>query len=532
MAIDLPPPMPPQQVEVKTISSVSPIASGKVGDYEVRVSGADLISADQIKLVLSQSDNPSQAVVAVGGAYQAEGHLLVRMRYALDGKTLYVNARQAELADIETPPALAGYFDPLVGDPDLKSAEFERYRILANIKAERAGEKVSVGYRLDESNPDRVVMVLTSETDPEHKPTEFTVQVGNPGNRFLGRYFSQMSARHQTRYGTEVAAGWETALTSIGSSPRGGKDYDRFQVVLDQPTRYGLYGFDISHTDYTQEVQVDIDLDGDLESIDLDAEISEVGLNGRQILFSKERSRLNLYERIEHIESEIVASAAGGLLLLDEPHTTFEGGVTYHRLVRLMNRDLRLTLDGAVETGLSGDHGTLGTLATPGVVAPGRRTAEFVLVKPKLGLTMPVADRYTFGFDLLGQYSDGDQVPQQQQWVLGGMGSLSAYLPGTLVGDTGYFARLYLERSALDMSFIKLAPSIFLEGGSAEFEDASGNAGDRRSVVDAGIKLASELGAGFSLEVIAAVPLSDSNLDSDFLEENESDAFFRLRKVF
>lgn len=530
MSIDLPPPIPPQLAEVQQVKTGSTVGSATVGEYQVQVTGSDLISAEQVKMVLANASNPSQAVVMLGGAYHEEGHLLITTRYALEGNTLYINTQQSELAGIETPPALDGYFDALVGEPDLTRSEFERYRVLADIKARRAGEKVSVGYKTDPNDPKKVTIVMTSEPDPNHKPTQFTVQFGNPGNRFLGRYFSQFTARHQTRYGTEVAIGWEKAMTRVGSNPRGGKDYDRVQIVADHPTIFGLYGFNVSHTDYVQEVMFDIDADGDLDTFDLDAEISEVGLNGRQIILSGDRSRLNIYERIEHIESEI--AAPGGLLVLDEPHTTAEVGAVYHRLFSLGTKDIRTTFDLSVEAGLSNDHGTLGTVATPGVVAPGRRTAEFVLIKPKIGFSLPIFDKSTVGFDLLGQVSDDEQVPQQQQWVLGGMGSLSAYLPGVLVGDTGYFARLYLEGGAREFGFLRIVPSVFAESGGAKFEDASGVAGESRRIHDAGIKLAAELGYGFELEVIAATPLGDSNLDSDFLEDNESDAFFRIRKIF
>ena len=38
------------------------------------------------------------------------------------------------------------------------------------------------------------------------------------------------------------------------------------------------------------------------------------------------------------------------------------------------------------------------------------------------------------------------QLPQQQQWVLGGIHRMAAWLPGTLIGDEGFYARLAVQK--------------------------------------------------------------------------------------
>ena len=53
--------------------------------------------------------------------------------------------------------------------------------------------------------------------------------------------------------------------------------------------------------------------------------------------------------------------------------------------------------------------------------------------------------------------------------------------------------------------------------------DASGELGDKRTLVDAGVRLEGEIGWGLTTQLVAAVPVSDRNVDSDAIAEMEVD---------
>ncbi len=556
MAIDIPPPMPPIQADVRSIEAAKAQARGVVktgfADYQVEIVGPALLSKARIDAVMSRAKNPSQAVLGLNNAYYSQGHLLVGLHFALVGKKLSIYVVQGKLANVVTPPALNQFFKPLIGDTDLTFGEFDRRRLLADIKASRAGEQVSVSYRRASADPADITMVLTAKSLADYQATTASFQIGNPGSRFLGRYFQQSQLRHTTDYGTEVAFGYESALTSLGDDPRGGKSYDHLQLALDHPTRFGVYGFDISHIVYTQEVLVDDS--GTLREFDFKSKITQLGLNGKQVLVSSARNRFNTYQRIEHIESEFENEdepQAQDRLLLDEPHTSVEFGLTwFHRFPKGTTFNADLSGEWGVSSDGDNNAGTLNTLAaaSPRELDSRRRTSQFRLIKPKLGLAIPVFKGGNLSFDFIGQFAGDHQVPQEQQWVLGGTGSLSAYLSGLLVGDSGYYGRVVLNLGRFGGDGISVVPSLFVEHGVAEFEDAeavkdsSGNlsvasasgsildVGEAQSVTDAGIRLQFDIAWDIDLELVVARNVADDNLSQAYLRNNEADFFFNLKK--
>ena len=518
MAIYLPPAIPPQQADVQMMQQAAAAGSTyTVGSYQARVSGNTLLTAEQMQEAIGSATNPSEAVLQLAAAYGREGHMMVTLFYALDGQTLYIQVNEGYLDKLVAPEALVPFFEGFVGQKNLTRTQLDRKLVLADIKATRAGQDVAVTYQVNGSDPQKVTMIFTATPREDHDPLKISLEVGNPGNRFLGRYFAQLAARYQTREGAEYVTAWQTALTSIGN-PRGGKDYNQYQFNLNHPTPLGLYGFDISHTGYTQEVM----------GFDFDGEIIDVGLTGQQLVWSDEVSRITLNERLEHIESEIEDTSTG-VKVQDEPHSSAEIGVNYTRDMHTDTRRARLGAGIAVKTGVSNDEGTLDQDG-PEVIG-GRRTAEYVALKPNATYAMSIFTDSILSFDALGQITE-DQVPEQQQWVLGGMGSMSAYLPGVLEGDTGYYARAKLEFASRPVWRVQIVPTLFVEAGGARFEQVSGDDADLRSIVDAGFRLAIRLGEHLTIEGVAAKSLSDRNLDDAFLDDFEVDGFISIKGTF
>lgn len=568
MAIDFPSALPPQLTtvaEIRIAAGASAPYTGLVNGYDLRVTGKHYLSEEELSVIFDAAKTPSQAIFLMNSLSLRKGHLLVLMQYAPEGSTVYVHAVQATVAGI-TGDGIAEYFADLDGDKDLTRAEFERARVMANVKSQRTGVAYSTSFVVDENEPALVSLVFEADPVDDYKPTDVFVQFGNQGSRYVGRYFGDIGLNHNFGNGSRVGLGYETAFTDLGES-RGGEDYHRFQLTADRPFSSGLYGFTASHIEYSQHLGYSAGSSSvagsgaicDLlaavglcsptttttpgQSIDLDADINAFALTGEQVLASDFSYRINSFQRLEYIDSQLDISGLGSLQ--DETYATVELGAKYFSAENVGDKKLRWSAQLSLKAGVTGDEGTLGSYdsfqssymtANPGAtsapaVAPAARTAEFVSVLPRIAAKLPLANGSELNASFFAQYAN-EQLPQQQQWVLGGMKSISAYLPGVLSGDSGYFTELSLQQK-FNIAGVDVNAGVFVEYGAAWFENASGAAGDTRSIADAGVRVAADLGWGLNAEAVVALPLMDDGFaSSSELERLETDFYFVLKKVF
>ncbi len=568
MAIDFPSALPPQLTsvaEIRTAAGASATYTGLVNGYDLRVTGNHYLSEKELSVIFDAAKTPSQAIFLMNSLSLRKGHLLVLMQYAPEGSTVYVHAVQATVAGI-TGDGIAEYFADLEGDKDLTRAEFERARVMANVKSQRTGVAYSTSFVVDENEPELVSLVFEADPVDNYKPTDVFVQFGNQGSRYVGRYFGDIGLNHNFGNGSRVGLGYETAFTDLGES-RGGEDYHRFQLTADRPFSSGLYGFTASHIEYSQHLGYSAASSSvagsgaicDLlaavglcsptttttagQSIDLDADINAFALTGEQVLASDFSYRINSFQRLEYIDSQLDISGLGSLQ--DETYATVELGAKYFSAENVGDKKLRWSAQLSLKAGVTGGEGTLGSYdsfqssymtANPGAtsapaVAPAARTAEFVSVLPRIAAKLPLANGSELNASFFAQYAN-EQLPQQQQWVLGGMKSISAYLPSVLSGDSGYFTELSLQQK-FNIAGVDVNAGVFVEYGAAWFENASGAAGDTRSIADAGVRVAADLGWGLNAEAVVAMPLMDDGFaSSSELERLEADFYFVLKKVF
>jgi len=568
MAIDFPSALPPQLTTVEQIVSTAAAGApytGLVNGYELRVTGNHFLSENELTSIFKAAKTPSQAIFLMNSLVLRKGHLLVLMQYAPEGNVVHVHAVQARLAKVKG-EGVAEFFKDLEGDTDLTRGEFERARVLANVKSQRTGVNYSTSFEVDESRPEAVTLVFVPEVDADYDATDLFVQFGNQGSRYVGRYFGDIGLNHNFSDGSRVGIGYETAFTDLGES-RSGEDYHRIQITADRPFAAGLYGVTASHIEYAQNLghsagassAADGGLVCDLlaalglcspstvtgsgQNVDLDADINLIALTGEQVLASDLAYRFNLFERFDYIDSQLDIPGVGSLQ--DEKYATVEFGAKYFAAEKSGDNLFRWSAQLSVKAGVSGDSGTLGTyeqfktdyfIANPGATAapevvPAARTAEFISILPKIAAKLPLSKDTELNASFSAQLAN-EQLPQQQQWVLGGMQSLSAYLPGVLSGDSGYFSELNLKRN-LDLGGLDLSAGVFIEYGAAWFENAGSPAGDERSIVDMGVRASAELGWGLTLDAVVARPISDDGFASSAeLERLEADFYFVLKMVF
>lgn len=570
MAIDFPSALPPQQATVVQIAEwagAGNIYQGVVNGYQIRVSGDHYLSREQLDKIFKSATTPSQAIFLMSSAALRNGHMLVSMQYAPDGEVIYVHALQARVVELKG-GEISTFFTDLKDKPSLSRAEFDRARVMANVRSERTGIDYSVSYTVDENTPERVAMVFSGEPREDHDATDLVFKFGNQGSRYVGRYFGDVGLSHNFDDGSRATAMVETAFTDLGES-RGGEDYYRVQLTADRPFAAGLYGVSAGHTEYSQDLGSSstsstttasnsgliCDVLGVLglcspsstatistQRVGLDAKINTLGISGEQVLFSDLSSRLNVFERLDYIDSQIDVGVFGNLQ--DEKYATLELGGKYFSADLRGPKALRWSAQLSLKAGVTGDTGSLGTYkeyraqylannagaTTAPQVVPSARTAEFISLMPRFTAKLPIAGAGDLRLNAMAQLAN-EQLPQQQQWVLGGMGSISAYLPGVLAGDSGYYGKLDYAQSLRVLS-IDIESEVFVEYGAAWFENAVGEDGEARSIVDAGVRFSADLAWGVQVDAVIARAIADDGFaNSSTLKSYESDFYFSLKKI-
>ncbi len=555
MAIDLPPVIPPQQSSAARIAEYipagSPVIETWVKGQAVQISGNRYLDAAEINEIFALADTPSNAIRALNRAYYNAGHLLVTLYYALGDGKLFVHVINGKLSALQGPETITQYFSGLVEDDDLTIPEFDRRRVLADLRAKRAGIDYKITYKL-KGDPQAYSMVFTPQAAANYDNTDVDFQVGNQGNRFVGRYFGSAGWTERFQNGVELRLGVDKALPDLGEAS-GGKEYDGVQFKLDFPSAGGLYGIEANRVTYERTLFLSEPLlipQDDLvvaqtpplppltfpqdpievNSVDLESQTSDVSLTGEQVILSSTRHRLSTVERLEHVNSSIDTIGYGNLL--DEVYTSLELGLKYSRKIEMFGKNGRVSAQGFVKGGLSTDDGTFNTDERDDVVSIGKRSAEYLLVRPKLALRLDFTDWLNGQIDVIGQWSDGKQVPQKQQFVLGGMSTLSAWLPGILVGDTGAFTRLKLETRAFEWLGGKHTVSLFVEMAQVSNEDVGGAAADSRELSDGGLRYTGKWPWDIEMTFVAAGELDSDNVSKELLSAASADFFWRLKKTF
>ncbi len=545
MAIDLPPVLPPQlatqsQIEASAYRDQQQTVHADIAGITIRVLGNQWLSVSQLRDILSNADSPSSAITELTRQYYNAGYLLVGVRYFRVGDTVTVLVTQNTLAGVRGEPAIASHFQGLVGDRDLRLEEFDRARVLADWQSQRAGLDYRVSF--EQHHDDQVIMELNPQAAEGYRQTAFGVGVDNRGSRFLGRYFADGELEQRFADGSELQAEYRTALTDLGEAEQG-DDYHQLNLRYQRASRFGLYGISLSHLQYRRELEVSEPAEQTLlctllgvncstasaQGVELDAEVDRLGVSGEQVWRSNPVRRLSFFQQLEYIESSIEAEQSAEPLL-DERYANVTLGGRYAWRGRHLGQSANLRAELGASAGFDVGDGSFESDSSTSV-GIGRRSANYFTLSPSIAYRLDWPGQWHSVAAMVAQLSNDTQLPQQHQWVLGGFGGLSAWLPGALLGDSGYLANVGLQREWQRWG-INFSGAIFAEYGAAWFEDTTSALGDKQSASDAGLRLTAAGGGGVSSDFIIATPLSDSVADTERLDNLRSDFFWRLTLSF
>lgn len=533
MAVTLPPVIPPQQAEVAQLQRQgAESAAFDFQSWRVHVLGPAVLDRDTLASATQEAATLSDVVRNLAARYYEAGYPAAQLRYGLAGSDLYVVATLGKLARIEGPQALKSYFEDLAGLDPLTDSAFEQRRVLATAHADRAGLQVEPVFRPDPSGD---AYTMTLEPVPEAPdPTRFKIELGNPGNRFVGRHFLDLDLRHGLASGDEFNATWRTGLKGLNDDEAADR-YDEEMLSWSRVTRYGIFGLSGRNVDYRIDLRAESDrplyrllrnllpfLPPNTGEQPIKGDIQQIEAAWAYPLAADFHSRWSVNAKLDYTLKELELRDSDARIQHQE-YGSIEAGTAYGRTIDIGER--RLDLDGglALRKGLGSDETDEATsLADLG----------YLLWRPQLSARLSQGD-FSTRLELYAQLT-GDSVPEQSQWVLGGLGNLASYLPGVAVGDSGGLARLQVDYRLFGKGERHaLVPRAFVEYGYARFENPqAGLPGGTPAIADAGVELAFSYSGWLDASLAYAESFHERDIDKQTLDDADANIYFRAALKF
>lgn len=509
MAIDLPPPVTPVLEEVAFVQASGQLQyTGSWQGAPLRVHSSRSLPERDLDEAIARAGSLSDAVRAIARVYYASGMLTARTWYARVGDTVHVGVTEGDYAGASVSAPLDPYFSEMVEDDGgLDVAALERGRALASIHADRANLMTQASFE----PVDRDVQFSLSATESADSPTDFHFEIGNPGNRFVGRHFASIQMRTGTLKGDEIKVFWRNGLMGLNEDTRA-DDYVEHQISWGRVTNWGLFSASGRY--------INFDL---LTSPNLTGELWYGELSWLDILHADLDSRWTAHVRMDR-NTKLTEVQETKERLQWEPYWSAELGTSYQQVMgRLFNGAWSVDAALVARKGLGNAAGSPVTQAS----------LTYLLARPSVRLNWQSrGGDWGAGFAFDHQWTD-DRVPEQQQWVLGGLQSVRAWLPGVAVGDMGSYASIDLSYLGLRVMDSTLRLRAFAEVAETNFNAVAGNpASDKARLADAGLELAWQPSPLFEMTLTAASPLTEDNVDQAVLDEAEADWFVRIVSRF
>ncbi|WP_428310068.1 ShlB/FhaC/HecB family hemolysin secretion/activation protein [Hydrocarboniphaga sp.] len=516
MPVIAPPPLIPQQATVELIrqqpSTVRVAFRDAEETVQIELHGAALLDAAQASAALKRAKTLSDALYELAQACADGGYPATQLTYARSGDVVYVQLTPGGVSSVSGPPRLAAFFRGIEREQPLTDATLERRQLLASLYADRSDLTVQPKLIAGDAGT-----VFDLKPDRQSRSTPIaSVDFGNPGNRFVGRYFSNAELRYAFDSGDEFKASWNHGFTDLGET-RGADGYEEQNLVWSRVTPYGVFGLGGRNVDYGQNLENPAPLRNNL--LHYDSDIQRLQASALLPLMARRDWRWLLDASADYSHRRYRETTTDSLMQNQE-YGSLQLASFYVADATLLLQPLDISVGASLRKGLGDDRSGDQQVAAD---------LGYLSLRPELRLNWNLGMQWRLRFDALGQYSR-DILPVEEQWVLGGADGVQAFLPGVAVGDSGAIAKLALERNSGQLGALRLRIGVFSEYGYAKFSDA-GAAVDAQSVADIGIALRASL-RHVEASVSAAEPVHDSGIPQSVVDDARSRLLFRLKAMF
>lgn len=514
--------LPPVEVLAFTAtSSVAPHAQAadllvRLGALTLRVRGVGLLPPATVTEALTGSTTLASAATALATAYERAGWrnvLLIPVDTAPQ-PTLFVYETGLFRVAGSVEPLLA-YFEPFVGSAPVRHSDFAIASRLAELHGLRVGVDAGARYGRSADEPAQVTMNVGGERT-RATPLDYQLRLANEGNRFVGRWFGGTDLSWAADSSWRIGVGYNRVLPELGEA-RGDPRYDGYSAFTDGITRFGTVKLLASYARYAYEGDGrpgapfgDPDTSPRFEASQLG-----IGTQIERFVFISSDWILTTGAGLTHSEYELeqTGTAVSASERASAAHVA--GGARWAAPRRALRPQayadvqLRQSLSDEFDIPANADEGF-------GVSSYGAGIAAEL----GHGRVSLMAE---------GQWTD-DALPQSEEWVLGGLDRLSAWLPGVSVGDRGSYTRLEYQIPVWVQDRHDLKLALRAERGTSAFAGSGPAFASKLS--SAGLALTYRYGRNWTLESRIATPLEEDAPAGFAIENQESDFYLRIARAF
>lgn len=223
---------------------------------------------------------------------------------------------------------------------------------------------------------------------------------------------------------------------------------------------------------------------------------------------------------IDYTDKELSVSTTGDLAQ-SQKYGSVEAGTSLTQTYEVGDYPLTLAAGLAVRQGLGDDK-----VANPLVQAD----LGYLLFRPQLGAQI-VTGNWTSQVRAVAQITS-DTLPENSQWVMGGVGNVATSLPGVASGDSGALLRMSVQYDTWDVfgPDWEFVPSVFAEYGYSKFENQLGGLlpGGTPAVSDVGVEATLKWNTLVAFRLTYAEKISDENLSDATLQQSDANVYFNL----
>lgn len=509
MAIDIPKPIEPQQAPIAELQGQS---SGAITvDFQqthVHVFGEVPIKEERIKAAVERSANLSDAVRGIGAECYLAGYPATMLFYAASGQDVYVLVKRGHVDKVEGPPQYTQFFSGLANGKELTESRMETDRTLASVYADRAAAQGQIVLKPD--GPDSVTLIVDPQA-PGPKATDLRIDMGNPGNRFYGRDLIDGSIRHSDTYGDEFRFTSIAAFRGFGLERNTNGPYHEQDGSITRDTPIGIFDIDGRFADFRlplfvtnsspqvlrQETnntlwvggaswlvpvwvnfdhRLTVQLRGDYTDRTSQMRIDQPNQPGDAVTFNNVTNSPGLLGDLGLAGPLPSVTLRNGEQILDEKYPSVELSAAYTQLWHTGNSTWELDLGATGRRGLAAHHAETGA-----------GNLDYWLARPSVQLSYQPGEHLYFVVSGQAQFASFN-MPEEQQWVLGGLSNLYAYLPGVTIGDKGAIGRFEAQYRKWEFAGLKFTPHVFAEYGDSKSNNAAINhfPGGVQALADAG----------------------------------------------
>lgn len=521
MASDLPPDASAAQAptylaspEVRAAPQIHADANG----FHFVVNGNTLLTPEEVRTAVEAGTTPKDAIEKLNAAYQRAGYFMVVIGGEVTNKLVALTVLQGRITEIAASEALTPYLRGLVGRDNLNRNNVIRATLQAEQFLAREGMRPKVSFS-PAPEVGGTKMTAVEEPIPGAKPWDAGLTFGNLGSRYSSRYQWGATGAIRPGGGLEITAAYLGGIPGL-SSDSSGAMYQSAAAGFSIVTPYGTYGATYQSIDYrVGESSAPLYPFG---NIDIGS------FTGNQLVYADDATRVNLTQAFTYVDNEqrVFPDTPDPFLLTDQHYGYFSLGMTFVRAISLMGQNGSFGGSATVLQGVTPRTGSF-LPADPGI--PNTR---FSILQLSASYAQSLPAGFSVGVNLSGQYAD-TTVPQNQQWVLGGFGNLTAWLPAVIVGDSGGLARVNVQAPSYAWAGYGITGSAFVEAGLVRLHLTPANSPKTRTLADSGLSLTGTTPFGTTATLAYAWPIASRNVDLDALNrQSQANLYFTLSQTF